>query len=381
MCSDFVPSFSNHGLCTTRNRAELNEIFRQSNHLSMFQKIFKPQNHETKVVGIEQDRSLHHFTFVMDRGTYKDFKRGIKWNRSETSNFKISLHSSHDVADIRGWINEVFSAPTGFITEIKIKLSQLISEAPVRDIDVKKRQCRFWDESHKLTSFRWYSRINCLLECKADHAEKICGCRPWDYPHKNENITHQTKKICDFYGNSCFNMVLENNRAATCEDKCDRDCNEISYSVSVINYPIDSDSNICDFNKDPNTIMEHKIKKHMLSLYSRVSIQENKNYQSNYSPEQRLMNLIQDVMSGTNESVTTSNEEAFKQDCKAKLNSDIAVIDVGIISPKYSRMAKVVKATWFDKLAVFGKKINKISYVGNYHITVNIFPPILMTIH
>ena len=155
ICSDFVPSITNQGLCTSRNGDGIERIFRQSNHLSTFKKAFHPKKYKQQTERIEQDRTRQHFTFVMDRSTYKDMKRGMEWNQSTTSEFKVSIHSPHNVADIRGWVNQIFTAPTGLITTIKITPSEMKSETSVREIDVKKRNCRFSDESDDLNSFKW----------------------------------------------------------------------------------------------------------------------------------------------------------------------------------------------------------------------------------
>ena len=352
-CSEFLPSFSNHGFCTTRNGDALSNLFRQNHHLEIFNKTFHPKNLQQEVENITKDRSLHHFTFVIDRSVYKDMKRGVKWNQPTTGELKLSIHSPQDVADIRGWINEIITAPTGFITTIKIRPSTIVSEDSVRNIDVEKRKCRFSDENEELTSFKWYSRINCLLDCNSDYAENICGCRPWDYPQATEHkdTAEEKKRICDFFGNTCFNMILENNKADSCEKKCVPDCDEVSYAITINVYPI-NDATICDVNNDPTTLLEFQMRQHIMSLYSRDPDWTKNNYISNYSPDQRLINLIQDVL--TNNSET----ERFKNDCKAKLNSDIAAVDVSIVSPKYSSINKSVKATWFDKLAVFGKNNN-----------------------
>ena len=352
-CSEFLPSFSNHGFCTTRNGYALSNLFRRNHHLETFNKTFYPKNIQQIVENIEEDRSLHHFTFVMDRSVYKDMKRGVKWNQTTTGEFKLSIHSPKDVADIRGWMNEIVTAPTGFITTIKVRPSTIVSEPYVRYIGVEKRKCRFSDENEELTSFKFYSRINCLLDCNSDYAEKTCGCRPWDYPQatKHNDTAEEKKRICDFFGNTCFNMILENKKADFCAKKCVPDCDEVSYAITINVYPM-NDAVICDANSDPTTLLEYQIKRHIMSLFSRDPEWTKNNYISNYSPEQRLINLVQDVLTNSSET------ERFKNDCKAKLDSDIAAVDVNIVSPKYSRINKIVKATWFDKLAVFGKNSN-----------------------
>ena len=40
-------------------------------------------------------------------------------------------------------------------------------------------------------------------------------------------------KICDFFGNSCFNSFLDNGLAKECKEKCDGSCNEIKYTKKI----------------------------------------------------------------------------------------------------------------------------------------------------
>ena len=44
-CSDFVPSFSNHGFCVTRNRDKLETIFNENSHMKSFLRTFIPTKH------------------------------------------------------------------------------------------------------------------------------------------------------------------------------------------------------------------------------------------------------------------------------------------------------------------------------------------------
>ena len=79
-CSDFLPRYTNHGLCLTRNGASLNHILKPSSSIDNFKEIFNPLNSVTNVQNISMDSSDHQFGFLIDANRYKDLKRGVEWN-------------------------------------------------------------------------------------------------------------------------------------------------------------------------------------------------------------------------------------------------------------------------------------------------------------
>ena len=352
-CSDFSPSLSNHGLCMTRNAEDLDDVFKSNPHLSAFKRAFRPKKFIGGVKYISDDSKKHYFSFFMDGNLYKDLKRGIEWNITKETNFDIAIHEPHDIPDVRGWYNEILVAPAGQITTIKIKHSQLTTDESARSIEPTRRNCRFADENENLISIKWYSKVNCLMDCNMKFAEQLCGCRPWDYPtasQANETSTDPPSKICDFFGNTCFNMALEDNVASQCNKKCIPGCNEINYGVSIIREPIDPANRICELHAKPKTILEREIKNHMLSQFN-----ETINFVSSVPPGRRELNLLRDVLSQTNASFYSDAEEAFSRNCQGKLNADIAVVVVRMSSPKFNRMVKSPKVTLVDKLSAFGK--------------------------
>lgn len=357
-CSDFVPSLSNHGLCLTRNGASLDTIFTFNSYMETFQSIFRPKKYHHEVQNINDERSSHHFTFFVDGNSYKDLKKGIDWNTPSNNQFKVSIHSPNDAADVRGWYNTILNLPTGYITTIKIKHSQLRSDDSIRAMEIRKRGCKFHDENNDLSSVRWYSKINCLLDCNMEYAERICGCRPWDYPvsyQVNKTTPDQQIRVCDFFGSSCFNMALEKNMASHCDSTCIPDCDETSYSISIDKEPIDPKKIICNDLEDPTTFLELELKNHIRSQLTRDVSYTGHDYVFRSPPEQRIMGLIKEILSQGNESHIADAKKAFETECTAKLESDIAAVIVSIDSPKFTRIIKSSKATTFDKLAIFGK--------------------------
>ena len=109
-CSDFLPSYSNHGLCLTRNGRKLDTIYRTSEHLETFHKTFLPSRYQHEVRHISRDISRHHFTFIIDGNRYKDLKRGEEWNMTSNAEFKIGIHSPNETGDIRGCL--LYTSPS-----------------------------------------------------------------------------------------------------------------------------------------------------------------------------------------------------------------------------------------------------------------------------
>ena len=188
-----------------------------------------------------------------------------------------------------------------------------------------------------------------------EFAEKMCGCRPWDYPTPDQTNWTETSdkfRICDFFGSSCFNMALEKNLAPHCKNKCMPDCDETSYSISIDKQPIDPHMTICDPLETPNTVLELQIKNYIQSQYPFTKWPEYHEYESDSAPEQRLLNLMKDILLKRNVSRARSS---FREDCTAKIKTDIAAVIVSIDSPKFARMIKSAKVTLSDKLATLGK--------------------------
>ena len=71
------------------------------------------------------------------------------------------------------------------------------------------RKCYFPDE-RVLTQFNEYRQINCLYECKISKVIETCGCSPIQYAPPVDYMHSSHQKICDVFGNLCFEEALEN---------------------------------------------------------------------------------------------------------------------------------------------------------------------------
>ena len=358
-CGEFVPSFSNHGLCLTRNADTQDKIFRTSSHLSTFNETFIPSGYVQEVQNISEDPLQHHFTFMVDGNSYKDLRRGQDWNESSYNEFNIGVHLPTDIADIRGWNNKIINVATGYLTNIKIDLSKQDTDHNVRDLSVAERKCKFSDENDGLSTFKFYSKINCIFDCKLKVAEEVCGCRPWDYPiahQTNDKLNIKESRICDFFGSSCFNDILRRTIEDECKIHCVPECNKIDLKLDINEKPLEK-NRICLHKDKPFTNLELHIKKYIESQFSHENGLIASTKLIDINPEQRTMNLIKDILikRNENESYYNNAKEASEKDCLGKLRSDIAVVIVSIDSPTYTKATKSMKVTWFDQLAVMGK--------------------------
>ena len=170
-------------------------------------------------------------------------------------------------------------------------------------------------------------------------AMNYCDCVPWDYPIPYEVIELRSIRICDFYGNSCFNSYIENGMAGNCTNQCDPDCDEIKYTISTEKEPIKW-KDMCLYNSK-DTENENK-----LDLFG-------------IKTADYLKNAFHSGRSGIIEfqkaSLNYENTTMFLQDyCETKFQNDIAIVEVVMDSPTVMKYIQRYKATETDKLANFG---------------------------
>ena len=344
-CADFSPSFTNEGLGFTRNGADLEKMYQTSNYIQDFKTtmLFNRSNPNLKYVkgsGINNQ-----YVFLINTNRYKDLKRGIKWNQTEKSQVKLAIHSPLNVADVKNLGVKIYP---GYLTTIRVDMVELVSNDNIRGLDIKKRQCRFNDESKNLEILSNYSNTNCLFECSMNFAETICGCRPWDYPRLRP-LNSKPSRICDFFGSSCFNKMMKiDTTEEDCRISCDSDCEEVKYSLSVDRSPLESDDYIC-LNPKTRDKTEKNVQKSIWNSIFGETIDGNPISWFHLTNADRFVKIVQDALINPNK---TTDQIDY---CKEKVSSDIAVVEIIINSPTVLRLVQSVKVSFVEKLANFGK--------------------------
>ena len=173
-----------------------------------------------------------------------------------------------------------------------------------------------------------------------NEAERICGCRPWDYPRPlKKHPSESDSRICDFYGSSCFNSIIENGLAQSCHTTCLSGCNETIYTISMEKEGLD-ENKICnpqsDFHEYDLDLVDIAIQRHITSGTTNAA--------------DSMLRRFQEA------TVQSKNTSTFAQSyCKQKMMYDVAVVDVVINTPTVLRYVQNRRVTVADKLANFGR--------------------------
>ena len=79
-----------------------------------------------------------------------------------------------------------FKVTAGTETDIIVSSNDLYSTDVVKEIDLKKRKCRFHDEPvttpGRKNFMDIYSQTGCTFQCYIEIAAETCGCTPWYHP-------------------------------------------------------------------------------------------------------------------------------------------------------------------------------------------------------
>lgn len=108
------------------------------------------------------------------------------------------------------------------------------STPEVRRLAPKSRNCYFANE-RKLGYFQRYSQLNCLAECRAKMAHRLCGCVPYFLPNNG------SYRACEMNDTMCayekrriyFPILRQNNENYTATGRIE------SIDENTIYYPCD----------------------------------------------------------------------------------------------------------------------------------------------
>lgn len=82
------------------------------------------------------------------------------------------------------------------------------STQDARELSIGERNCYFADE-HRLGYFQQYSQLNCLSECRAEMAYRLCGCVPYFYPNNGSyRVCEMSDMMCVRENRSVYYDVL-----------------------------------------------------------------------------------------------------------------------------------------------------------------------------
>ena len=155
LCSEFRPSLTNNGLCFTKNQAPLDNIYRNMPYMQTFKETFIKERDKFPISNNMGSGRRYKNAFLLNANQIMDLRRGRKWDQTKQATFRLGIHSNYDMPEIR---DTSIKIDAGFKTLIRVNTMQLQSEPNIRNVPIKKRNCRFSSESENLFIFRNYSR-------------------------------------------------------------------------------------------------------------------------------------------------------------------------------------------------------------------------------
>ena len=161
---------------------------------------------------------------ILPRTSHHDFN--VQMQMSEAKGFPQILHGMNQDKNQRS-----ISLEPGYEYEIELNPYGQISSQDFREMSLEKRGCRLSHETMEKSTYPFYTKDNCLYDCRVQQAFKICQCVPWDF----ENAISESTE-CDIFGRTCFFNVMENmthSRDEFCYH-CIEECDWIKYRRRII---------------------------------------------------------------------------------------------------------------------------------------------------
>jgi len=235
-CEDFVPVFTDVGMCYAFNGYN---VWKQSYFEDSIRKSFSklPEDRFVNLLPGVPGINDEGLTFLLDRHTLRrgdwfqfdpDYPRGT---------FMVSISPAKTAFE---YLAHGLQVKIGYQTAVNVKPVALQSDAKVEGLPLSKRKCFFPDEANEHTSlFKEYTHAGCQYECMLELAKKTCNCIPWDFPYGNDADTD----LCDYLGYFCFNKVLDNSTLT--DTKCSHclpDCNILHYELTTEVQPLNGDA-------------------------------------------------------------------------------------------------------------------------------------------
>ena len=217
-CDEAFQSYTDSGLCTVLNvqkgSSQINNEYNAiPSHGEKQHKLHYPQTatkwiFEDGIIVVLDSWAFNGLVTKTHNSNSDPMNEYQLLQSDKLNNFKILLSEHNDIPMMLNQEsnvirldkeNELASVPSFYI---KVKVEVEDADENIRTVEVKKRKCRFEDETDRLKIFSTYSKANCLYECRYQLAKEKCQCVPWNFPHKS------TDELCDLFGSFCFTRQI-----------------------------------------------------------------------------------------------------------------------------------------------------------------------------
>ena len=96
LCSEFIPSLTNRGMCFTKNLAPIKDIYRSSLYLENFNETFLSGWDVFPILPNFGSGMKYKNSFLIDASRAMDLKNGLNWNKTNRAVFRIGVHNNFD---------------------------------------------------------------------------------------------------------------------------------------------------------------------------------------------------------------------------------------------------------------------------------------------
>ena len=349
-CTLFDPVATDMNICHSFNAKQTIDLMQESQFTKAFMEAYKKDLPKGKRnfygKGSGEDYSLEFY--LMDNHFWRK-------KTSEPSTFLMGITSESDYFDIKSSSQRI---KAGYHTILKVQAMEILPSEDLHDVPIEKRECRFPDEVHDLEIFKVYSQTACEYECRIKKAASVCRCYPWFVPMPPKSMSNP---ICDLYGNYCFKTIMNEDMAwKNCT--CLPSCHQIEFTYYKEMTPLVTED-LCWQQIDAPHKVEMKIVKGGIFGYGFNSL-----VYRYYKYKGWLPSNSNDTLGSDEAWDTYANE---KKMCVTMLKNHMAKVSVMFDRKKYVRTLTNLRVTFTDKLAAFGKILEKIE--GYVFLFVNNF--------
>ena len=234
LCNDFYPILTDVGLCMAKDSAY---------DLDVGQMKIEGSTRKRKAIG--KSLMLAETTIMINNG---DVLGTVDKNNPFMTILPRTMYLQ-DYDKVQLQINQNTDVPQilfGSDQEVKYKSIMLspgneyvinlaphgqVSELDFKDLTLEQRKCRLSHETFESSTSSIYSKQNCKYDCYVSLAIETCGCIPWDFGSKIENV-----EACDVFGRTCFfdKMATLGHDSVDFCPHCIDECDKIQFAREVI---------------------------------------------------------------------------------------------------------------------------------------------------
>ncbi|CRK99689.1 CLUMA_CG012989, isoform A [Clunio marinus] len=189
----------------------------------------------------------------------KSFKTDYFGTEIAADGFRIMIHNAYDYADPNSVVKLVAAKTEAFLS---VKPESTYSTEDVYDLPPDIRNCFQYNE-RGMDTFRQYSYVNCMAECRSAMINDLCGCVPFNFPSNGSYTKCKmtdlqcVRKNKDRYAGSTFQFKNDSSEASRLmRDKCHclPDCTFFTYPSEISTGTLNRDFsyNSLSFFKDTN---------------------------------------------------------------------------------------------------------------------------------